>query len=53
MSVFKSENTNAVDVSNVKLYASDPWFHTFDGKLENLAYYNQGNHLSDYIHHNV
>ena len=42
-SVFKSENTNAVEVGTVKLYASDPWYHSLNGKLENLAYDNQDN----------
>ena len=42
-SVYKSENTNAVEVGTVKLYASDPWHHSLDGTLENLAYDNQGN----------
>ena len=41
-SLFKVENTNAQDFSNVKVYASDPWYDTFDGTLENLVYTNQG-----------
>ena len=36
------ENTNAQEFSDVKVYASNPWYNTFDGKLENLVYTNQG-----------
>ena len=32
--------------SNIKVYASDPWYHTFHGKLENLAYTHQGRYES-------
>ena len=41
-SLLKVENTNAQDFSNVKVYASDPWYDTFDGTLENFVYTNQG-----------
>ena len=41
-SLINVENTNAQDFSNVKVYASDPWYDTFDGTLENLVYTNQG-----------
>ena len=44
-SLLKVENTNAQDFSNVKVYASDPWYDTFDGTLENLVYTNQGTSL--------
>ena len=36
------ENTNVQEFSDVKVYASNPWYNTFDGKLENLVYTNQG-----------
>ena len=41
-SLINVENTNAQDFSNVKVYASDPWYDTFDGTLENFVYTNQG-----------
>ena len=35
-------NNQAVDFENVKLFASDPWYPSFDGKLRNLVTCSKG-----------